>query len=220
MEARAISHPSIDVLRALGAGKLAEAAAEPVLAHLETCADCQTQLSTLSGDDFLARLRAAGGRAGTEAATQSFAGVLPELRNHSQYEVVRELGRGGMGVVYLARNKPMDREEVLKVVNKKRLGQAGAAERFLREIRSAAKLSHPNIVTAYSALRVGDLLVLAMEYVVGEDLAKVVKARGPLPVANACFYIHQAALGLQHASDKGMIHRDIKPGNLILRRGQ
>src|SRR5438067_6288629 len=91
------------------------------------------------------------------------ANLPPELANHPQYEVLRELGRGGMGVVYLAKNKPMDREEVLKVINRQRLGQDGTVERFLREIRSAAKLNHPNIVTAYSALKVGDLLVLAME---------------------------------------------------------
>src|ERR1700674_1654072 len=103
------------------------------------------------------------------------ANLPPELANNPQYEVLRELGRGGMGVVYLAKNKLMDRPEVLKVVNRQFLGQAGAAERFLREIRSAAKLSHPNIVTAYSALQAGELLVFAMEYVEGETLEQVVQ---------------------------------------------
>jgi WD40 repeat protein/serine/threonine protein kinase len=134
------------------------------------------------------------------------------------YEIVAELGRGGMGVVYLAKNKLMSRHEVLKVVNKELLDHAGAAARFLREICSAAQLNHPNIVTAYAALPFGDLLVFAMEYVEGEDLARVVRARGPLPVVNACHYVQQAAMGLQHAFDKGMVHRDIKPANLILAR--
>jgi serine/threonine protein kinase len=93
-----------------------------------------------------------------------------------------------------------------------------AAERFLREIRSAAQLSHPNVVTAYAALQVGGLLVFAMEYVDGEPLSAVVRRRGPLPVANACYYAYQAALGLRHAFEKGMVHRDIKPQNLILAR--
>ncbi len=84
--------------------------------------------------------------------------------------------------------------------------------------RSAAKLQHANIVTAYSAMRFGQSLVLAMEYVEGLDLAAKVKTQGPLPVAHACYFIHQAALGLQHAHECGMVHRDIKPANLILAR--
>jgi hypothetical protein len=123
-----------------------------------------------------------------------------------------------MGVVYLAKNKLMDRLEVLKVVNKALLDRPGAVERFLREIRSAAKLNHANVVAAYSAVQSGDLLAFAMEYVEGEDLAKLVQTHGPLPVARACDYVQQAALGLQHAFEKKMVHRDIKPQNLILAR--
>ena len=145
-------------------------------------------------------------------------GIPPELVNHPQYEVIRELGRGGMGVVYLARNKIMNRLEVLKVLSKEMLGKAGRADRFLREIQSAAKLHHPNVVAAYTAFPLGETLVFAMEYVEGDDLAKLVRARGPLPVLNACYFAYQAAQGLQHAHEQGMIHRDIKPGNLILFR--
>ena len=76
-------------------------------------------------------------------------------------------------------------------------------DRFLREIRAVARLRHPNIVTAYSAARIGESIVFAMEYVEGLDLAKLVKAKGPLPVAHACIFIHQAALGLQHAHEEG-----------------
>jgi serine/threonine protein kinase len=152
------------------------------------------------------------------AAEPTVPGLPPELADNPQYQIVRELGRGGMGIVYLARNKLMDRLEVLKVVSKGLLDRPGAVERFQREIRSAAKLSHTNIVTAYSALQIGEQLVFAMEYVKGEDLAKVVKTHGPPPVAYACFYTQQAAMGLQHAYEKGMVHRDIKPQNLILAR--
>ncbi|HET6884539.1 MAG TPA: protein kinase [Pirellulales bacterium] len=140
----------------------------------------------------------------------------PELTNHPDYELIKELGQGGMGTVYLAKNRMMDRLEVLKVISKALLDRPGALERFQQEIRSAAKLAHPNIVAAYSVLRPGDLLVFAMEYVKGQDLSQVVKGRGPLPVANAAFYIHQVANGLQHAFEKGMVHRDIKPNNLML----
>lgn len=132
------------------------------------------------------------------------------------YTIIQELGRGGMGVVYLARNEPMDRLEVLKLVNQDLVDQPEVAERFQKEIRAAAKLSHPNIVAAYSVLRSGGSLAFAMEYVRGTDLSKLLKRHGPLPVNHAAFYAHEAALGLQHAHERGMVHRDIKPSNLIV----
>ena len=91
-------------------------------------------------------------------------------------------------------------------------------ERFLREIRSAAQLNHPNIVTAYSATRVGESIVFSMQFVDGYDLSKLVQKSGPLPVAHACNFVYQAAQGLQHAHEHGMVHRDIKPSNLMLAR--
>ncbi len=145
------------------------------------------------------------------------ASPLPvELANHADYEIIRELGRGGMGVVYHAHNRIMDRDEVLKVMGQDIVDHAGVLDRFLREIRAVAKLRHPNIVSAYSAFRCGGSLVFAMEYVVGLDLRRMVKACGPMPVAHASFFVHKAALGLQHAHEEGMVHRDIKPGNLML----
>jgi serine/threonine protein kinase len=195
---------------------LDDASAKEVQSHLESCPDCRKNAAALSGDDSSGRLRAAEGQGTT--VPFNVPGVPPELAASRQYQVIRELGRGGMGVVYLAKNLRMDRMEVLKVVSKDLLDKPGAAERFLREIRSAAKLSHDNVVKAYSSPEVGDLLLFAMEYVEGEDLAKVVKEHGPLPVPNACFYAHQAAQGLQHAFEHGMVHRDIKPHNLILSR--
>jgi formylglycine-generating enzyme required for sulfatase activity/tRNA A-37 threonylcarbamoyl transferase component Bud32 len=144
--------------------------------------------------------------------------IPPGLAEHPDFEVISELGRGGMGVVYLATNKLMGRKEVLKVVSRERIDRAGALDRFLREIRNAAQLHHPNIVTAYSAIRVGESIVFAMEYVEGHDLSQLVKLCGPLPVAHACNFIYQAALGLQYAHEQGMVHRDIKPSNLILAR--
>ena len=122
-----------------------------------------------------------------------------------------------MGVVYLAQNKLMGRKEVLKVVSGQLINRPLVPDRFLREIRFAAKLHHPNIVTAYSAFRLGESLVLAMEYVEGLNLAQLVKSKGPLPVANACNFVYQAALGLQHAHEHGMVHRDIKPEQLDAR---
>jgi formylglycine-generating enzyme required for sulfatase activity/tRNA A-37 threonylcarbamoyl transferase component Bud32 len=228
-------HPTDQILYDYGLGKLGDPDASAVDSHLEACDACRQRVSELSGDSFVGRLRDAGGRPDAPAPSAALgpppsggpkapalAGTLPpELAENPQYEILRELGRGGMGVVYLARNKLMDRLEVLKVLNKEMLERKGTYDRFLREVRAAARLAHPNVVGAYSAVQVGHLLVFAMEYVEGYDLSQLVKSRGPLPVAKACYFVHQAALGLEHAHERGMVHRDIKPGNLMLmRQGQ
>jgi serine/threonine protein kinase len=141
-----------------------------------------------------------------------------ELAEHPDYEVIRKLGGGGMGVVYLVHNRLMGRDEVLKVISPQFIERPGALDRFHREIRAVARLRHPNIVSAYTAFRSGASMVFAMEYVEGLDLARMVKALGPMPVSHACSFARQAALGLQHAHELGMVHRDIKPSNLMLSR--
>ncbi len=120
-----------------------------------------------------------------------------------------------MGVVYLAHNRLLGREDVLKVMGSHIIARPGVMDRFLREMRAVAGLRHENIVAAYTAIRSGESLVFAMEYVEGLDLARLVRARGPMPVANACSYVQRAALGLQHAHERGLVHRDIKPGNRV-----
>ncbi len=227
------AHPSDQILQAYGLGKLDESASGSIHAHLEDCPDCRNRVEKLSPDSFLHGLQDAGARPPkvevslTDGLSMLDAGAAmppaastmpPGLADHPDYEILCELGRGGMGVVYKAHNKLMGRLEVLKVVGGHLVRKPAVLERFLREIRSAARLHHPNIVTAYSAMRLGESLVLAMEYVDGRDLSWIVKARGPMPVANACSYVHQAALGLQHAHEHGMVHRDIKPANLMLAR--
>jgi tRNA A-37 threonylcarbamoyl transferase component Bud32 len=142
--------------------------------------------------------------------------VDPELVNHPRYRVLQLLGHGGMGAVYKAEHQLMKRTVALKVINKELVASPSTVERFHREVRVAARLHHPHIVTAYDADQAGDVHFLVMEFIQGSDLHKVVADRGPLPVAQACAYIRQAALGLQHAMDNGMVHRDIKPQNLIL----
>jgi len=130
------------------------------------------------------------------------------------YTVLEPIGEGGMGRVYKARHRMMDRVVALKVIREALLDQPDAALRFDREIRSAARLSHPNIVTAHDAAREGSAHFLVMEYVEGIDLGQLVKDKGPLPSGLVCDYAIQAAHGLQHALDRGIIHRDIKPSNL------
>ena len=133
-----------------------------------------------------------------------------------EYVVLDKLGEGGMGVVLKAQHRRMDRLVAIKVLSSAAMKQAGAVERFHREVEAAAKLAHPNIVTAYDAGEHQGMHYLAMEYVEGKDLATVVKEHGPLAVRQAVECIFQAARGLQYAHEQGIIHRDIKPGNLLL----
>ena len=127
-----------------------------------------------------------------------------------------------MGAVYRAEHRLMDRPVALKVIRGDLLGNEAMVERFRREVKSAARLaSHPNIVAAYDAEQAGETHMLVMEFIEGTDLARLVDRRGPLPVGEACEYARQAALGLQHAFEDGMVHRDIKPQNLMrTTRGQ
>lgn len=139
-----------------------------------------------------------------------------ELLDHPRYEILEFLGAGGMGVVYKAEHRLMHRLVALKIINQALLGRRGMVERFQREVRAAARLTHPNIVHAYDADRWGDTHFLVMEYVDGVDLDQVLLRDDPLSMERACGYARQTAIGLQHAYERGMIHRDIKPHNLMV----
>src|SRR5438132_2972284 len=132
------------------------------------------------------------------------------------FEIVGELGRGGMGIVYKARQISRERTVALKVIRKDRLVHEDAVRRFRREAQAAARLAHPNIVLVYDSDHTGDTHFLVMEYVAGITLERLVEHYGPLPVAQACDYIRQAALGLQHAHEQALVHRDIKPANFMV----
>jgi WD40 repeat protein len=142
--------------------------------------------------------------------------VPPELARHERYRVVRLLGVGGMGAVYEAEHRVMQRPVALKVIKRAYTDSAAVLERFRREVRAAARLSHQNIVTTYDAEDAGETHFLVMEYVEGTDLGRLVQEGGAFLVDRACEYVRQAALGLQHAFEQGMVHRDLKPHNLML----
>jgi tRNA A-37 threonylcarbamoyl transferase component Bud32 len=132
------------------------------------------------------------------------------------YLIQDMLGRGGMGAVYLAEHVELHRKVAVKVLVPGRdEDQRLALERFTREARAAAALDHPNIVRIFDVSRHNDVPYLVMEFVEGETLQQVLDRDGAIPYPTAAEYIAQAAAGLQHAHEKGFIHRDIKPGNLM-----
>jgi serine/threonine protein kinase len=135
------------------------------------------------------------------------------------YEITGHLGQGGMGWVYRARHRSTRHEVALKVIHTYLADESGAVRRFRREFEAVRSLRHDHIVRVYEMGSVDGRCYLTMEYIEGLDLARLVRERGPLPVAEACRYLRQAALGLQHAHERGVIHRDVKPSNLILTQG-
>src|SRR5262245_33238572 len=243
MKPAAALHPSPDYLRLFGTGQLSADEAASVEAHVSDCPDCGGALRSVADDPFVALVRRAtsappASRSGD--TTPQFVSRLPEascadstcpeaspaapaivevpaeLREHPRYRVLELLGYGGMGTVYKAEHRLMKRMVALKLLARNLTTRPEIAERFVRETQTAGRLAHANIAQAFDAERAGDTLFLVMEFVPGTDLARLVRERGPLPCSEACRYIRQAALALQHAHERGMVHRDIKPHNLML----
>ncbi len=132
-----------------------------------------------------------------------------------RYLLLSELGAGGMGTVFKARDTAMDRMVALKLIRDERLMNPAALARFQQEVRAAARLAHPNIVRAYDAGTANGKHFLVTELVIGHDLGHELARRGALPPGEACEFARQAAVGLQHAHEQGLTHRDIKPSNLL-----
>src|SRR5262249_15341796 len=161
-------------------------------------------------------------RPGTEQATQDFApatvpppsGPLPQVPG---FEILKELGRGGMGVVYLARQMALNRVVALKMI----LGGSHAKPedrvRFLAEAETIAKLKHPGIVAVYEFGTCGENPFFALEYIPGGSLDRAL-AGTPLPSKDAALLIEKLAQAIEHAHQQGVVHRDLKPGNILLHR--
>jgi hypothetical protein len=225
----AADHPSPNQLRAFDQGRLCRPDWSAVERHFHGCPRCRAALEELPDQtlndlvrDYDPDRRAAWDT--PDPAPSATPGPRPpagdepprELAEHPRYRVLGLLGSGGMGTVFKAEHRLLNRPVALKVIHGRLLGRPGAVERFRREARTAARLAHPNVVAVHDAEQAGDVHFLVLEYVDGETLDRLVRRRGPLPVAEACDYVRQAALGLQHAHEQGMVHRDLKPANLIV----
>ena len=171
-------------------------------------ADCGFSPTVLSATISSFRQARAYGRAAVQDA--------PALRG---YKVLGVLGRGGMATVYKARQLGTKRLVAVKVINRGLAGDGEIVARFRQEQALGARLRHPNLIPAYEVGRAAGRPYLVMELVEGDNLDELLGRSGPLPVAEACEVIRQAALGLQHLYEHGLVHRDVKPSNLMLTTG-
>jgi serine/threonine-protein kinase len=188
-----LGHPSPADLVAFGLGRLDEGRVRELESHLAACATCRTVLESPPADSFVAKVQ--GACSPTREARQQLAGgdsrrteALPprrvctdfpaDLATHPRYRLVEFLGAGGMGAVFKAEHLLLKRTVAIKVISRALFTDPGVAGRFGREMEAAGKLTHPNIVHAYDAEAVGDTHFLAMEYVEGVSLAKLLAQRG------------------------------------------
>jgi serine/threonine-protein kinase len=133
-----------------------------------------------------------------------------------KYRMLRLIGSGGMSTVYLAQHRLLNTQRAIKVLPKRRVKDSSYLQRFHLEAQATSQLDHPNIVRCYDVDNEGDTHYIVMEFIEGKDLNTIVKQEGSLPLELACNYIAQSAAGLAHAHEKGLIHRDVKPANLLV----
>jgi hypothetical protein len=205
------THPRTEELGAYSLGQLPPEEAAIIESHISECQSCCETIVSLSSDDtFVGLLKEA--RQLPADQTVDLDGVpiqpsstLPDvpapLAEHPRYEIVGLIGKGGMGDVYKARHRMLKRTVALKIIKPDLVRKPEAVDRFHREVTTAAQLSHRNMVTAHDAEQAGEVHFLVMEHVDGTDLSHITKDRGSLPIAEACEYVRQAAIGLQHAHE-------------------
>jgi serine/threonine protein kinase len=144
--------------------------------------------------------------------------LLEALREATlgEYEVLGELGRGGMATVYLAHDIALDRKVAIKVMSPTLMAGEGTAERFKREARTAGQLSHPHIIPIYAVREHGDLLYFVMKFIGGRSLDSIIREVGPLPIPMVQTILQQVGSALGYAHRRGVIHRDVKPANVMI----
>lgn len=218
MKAQPASHPNADELAAFAQGRILGARFDSIEEHVRTCDSCCARLAQQPDQTLLLLAREAATH-GLSASQTSFASqqeIPTPLQNHSKYRILEPIGKGGMGTVFKAEHRVMHRIVAVKVIHSRLLANSEAVERFRREVRIAAQLKHPNVVVSHDADQAENIHFLVMEFVDGQSLDAIVAQSGPATVEQACDWVRQAALGLQHAHEQEMVHRDIKPQNLML----
>jgi serine/threonine protein kinase len=243
MTAQTTKCPSEPMLRDFGLGKLDAASAETVSLHIETCPDCRQRVAGVSGDSFVDLLREARDAVDMEsvymASTKEQRGPQAEAGRDVQeaapltpsdsgegaaelppalgrYQVTELLGQGGFGVVYLGHDPELQRSVAIKVPRRDRFSSPADTDAYLAEARLLAALAHPGIVPVYDFGRTADgMCYVVSQYVHGGDLGTVLAHRR-LAVAEAVELTARIAEALQHAHEHGLVHRDVKPGNILL----
>ena len=207
--------PSSDTLIRFADATLADHEAAEVVAHLAVCEVCSRKVDELEHRPDQPML----------AAFRELQNVPPVIdadpplpRKIAQYEILEKIGQGGMGAVYRAMHPHLKREVALKVIRNSRLDDPTARERFVQEMQSLGRLSHPNIVHATDAGIDGDIPFIVTELLNGQDLGSYIEQHGKMSVKQTVDCIRQAATGLAYAHKAGYVHRDIKPSNLFLLR--
>jgi hypothetical protein len=233
------SCPERDTLLAFSQSSLDLPALDAVARHVSACPTCEVRLRRLEGSSpFVSAFRrptpkiahcderghgrlesrAAAGLHQTPAPSRSLTALPPDDAPSpvGRYEILGKLGQGGMGTVYQAHDPGLDRIVALKLLGPRGGPDAEMRARFSRELAAAGRLDHPHVARALDCGECDGRPFLVMEYIEGTDLARLIGAAGPLPVADACELARQAAIALHHVHTSGLIHRDVKPSNLML----
>lgn len=232
-----LSCPTADRLREFLEGSVGDAESDQISRHVVECRNCDRALDTLEREhgDLLKELRdgvliesllqepefeqlrntARHGQADTIAPPD--VDELPETgKRLRDYRLVKKIGEGGMGTVYQAVHVHLAKQVAIKILPADKLRSRQSVSRFRQEMRAVGKVNHQNVVSASDAGAIDGQHFLVMELVQGADLARIIQDQGPLNVADACEIVRQAAIGLQHAHDNGLVHRDVKPSNIML----
>jgi eukaryotic-like serine/threonine-protein kinase len=223
-------------------GALPEALSEQIAAHIETCESCETALDALHPrggdfaeavrqrigepqaaadeglDEFERRVREVGLTIKDQAVPPAAVALEKTPPRLGAYRLLSHIGKGGMGQVFLAEHVHLKRTVALKILPPDRAGDPALLRRFYREMEAIGRLEHPNVVRARDAGEADGYHYLVMDYVPGIDLRGLLVASGPWTVADACEAMRQTAVGLEYIRQNGLVHRDIKPGNLIVTR--